>query len=199
MSLTRRTAISRSRVWLYLLGFAFLGLAVLEGVAAQSTTPWSGPRQGAPAVSAAERAWERHLARFDGALGAGDRSAAARSLGDAYRAAVASARWEGLVAVGDAYLRSGDVLGSRMDVTAMARRSYLAALTRARQRGSLAGLLRTAEAFAALGDREVVAQCLTISQRLAARTGDPEAADQVRALSERLEGRRVDLATLVEF
>jgi hypothetical protein len=43
----------------------------------------------------------------------------------------------------------------------------MSALCRARRDGSFDGVLRVAEAFAALGDHEVVDQCLRIAERLA--------------------------------
>jgi 16S rRNA (cytosine967-C5)-methyltransferase len=66
------------------------------------------------------------------------------------------------------------------------RRIYLAALFRARQQESLDGVLRTAEAFAGLGDRELVDRCLRIAESLAARVPDAQARERVREVAERL-------------
>jgi hypothetical protein len=66
-----------------------------------------------------------------------------------------------------------------------ARAEALAALFRARGRGSLNGVLDACETFAALGDREVVAACVRIARGLA---GADRADDRLRAL-ERLGAR----------
>ena len=60
-----------------------------------------------------------------------------------------------MLAVGDAALRLGEVIrGPRVAVT-QAREAYLAALFRARDRRSLDGVLRAAEAFDRMGDGEL--------------------------------------------
>jgi hypothetical protein len=58
-------------------------------------------------------------------------------------------------------------------------------LFRARSEGSLAGVLITADRFAELGDREVVAQCIRVAQRVVAQSRDPYAAEHLRAFTER--------------
>ena len=133
------------------LAILFILLAVLEVMAGQLTPPAS--------------------ALLDEALARRDIGAAQRHWHDAYRAALGSRRWEGMIEAGD---------GAR------ARQAYLTALLRARQQKSLEGVLRTAEAFSGLGDRQVVAQCLRIAERLAAAQHDAAARERVSALSERL-------------
>lgn len=146
----------------------FLLLAVLEAMAA-SADPWT-----------------THLQQVTGALAKQDPGAAKRAWHEAYTAALASRRWEGMVEVGDALRRIGDASGSGKAVEGRARRLYLSALFRARQAGSLDGVLRAAEAFSALGDHEVVARCLRIAERLAADQRDTQARDRVLLLAERL-------------
>lgn len=124
--------------------------------------PWSAPIQTAYQalvqrdVKAARHAWE-----------------------EAHLAAVGSARWDGLIEVGDAYLRIGLASGSREAAEATARKAYFAALFRACQKESFDGILRTAEAFAALGDRQVVEECTGLAELLAP---DEDARSRVRSL-----------------
>lgn len=129
--------------------------------------------------------WATHIRAVDAALGQGAISAAVMAWHDAYGAALGSRRWEGMVAVGDVALRIGQASGSRKASEAQARRVYLTALFRARNQGSLDGVLRVGEAFAALGDRQVAEQALVIATRLAARSNDREALGRVRAFQER--------------
>lgn len=135
---------------------------------------------------AGEAPWARALGEVDGALARKNVSAAELAWHHAYGAALRSRRWEGLVEVGDAYLKIGRAAGRPRAWEAKARRIYLAALFRARQQGSLDGVLRTTEAFAALGDHEVVRQGLRIAERMAAESPDAGAVDRTRALRERL-------------
>ena len=130
-----------------------------------------------------EAPWRSHVQAFDAALAARDLRGADRHLLDGYRAAVASRRWEGMVDVGDAFLRKAAATGLREQGVAQARQSYLNALFRARGRGSLDGTLRVAEAFAAIGDRPVVLECLRVADGLAR---DDRDRARVRALTARL-------------
>lgn len=59
------------------------------------------------------------------------------------------------------------------------RAAALAALFRSRGRGSLEGVLRACETFAALGDREVVTACVRIARGMA---GTDRVDDRLRAL-----------------
>ena len=154
----------------------FILLAVLEAMAGHLT-----PLGGDPAAS-----WTVHIRQVDDALAKHDLSAAERAWHNAYAAALGSRRWEGMVEVGDAVRRIGATGGSRTAAHARARRIYLTALFRARQQGSLDGVLRAAEAFSALGDPQVVVQCLRIAERLAAQGRDAKARDRVLAFSQRL-------------
>jgi len=116
------------------------------------------------------------------ALASPNVTAAEEAWHEAHRAALGSRqRWDGLIEVGEAYLRIGELANERQAAQPTARRLYLTALFRARQQSSLDGVLRTAEAFAALGDREVVIQCLRVADQVAERARDPQARARVEA------------------
>jgi hypothetical protein len=112
--------------------------------------------------------WRAHVGRVDRALASHDVSAAVAAWHDAYGAALAGRGWEGMIAVGDAFLRIGAGAGTASGARANARRAYLNALVRAHRDRSIEGMRRTAEAFAALGDRAVAAQCRRVADELAA-------------------------------
>ena len=84
---------------------------------------------------------------------------------------------EVVLALGDAALARGD--------GPAARRAYLTGLFRARGERSLAGVVRAAEGFAALGDDAVVAEALAMAVPLAAAGGDAVARARLMALHER--------------
>lgn len=144
-------------------------------------------------IAGAERpdAWKIHLEKVEQALDRNDLAQAALLWRDAYAAALRSRHWEGMVAVGDAYRRLGDLGGFRQASRAKARETYLAALFRARQEGALDGVLRVAEAFAELGDREVVQQCIRSARSIAAQARDASGDARVRVFAERWEARRL--------
>ena len=96
-----------------------------------------------------------------------------------------------MVDVGDAYLRIGEVAELRPAVQAKARNAYLAALFRARRHESFEGLLRVAEGYAGLGDRDVAEQCLRLAGPLAARSHDPAGYTRVKALQDGLSAQVV--------
>jgi hypothetical protein len=138
----------------------------------------------APAARADyDSAWEDHLRIVDQALQEGSISAAVRAWHDAYGAALGSGGWEGMIAVGDAVIGIGTASGLPNGPHAKAREAYLTALTRARRDRSVDGVLRTAEAFAALGDRAVVLQCLRAAEDLGA--NDAAASHRVREFRNR--------------
>ena len=66
------------------------------------------------------------------------------------------------------------------------RELYLEVLMRARAEGSVDGVLRAGEGFAALGDRVLVAQVLRVGRQVAAGHADAETQARMRALAERL-------------
>jgi hypothetical protein len=136
--------------------------------------------------------WTMHLEAMDAAIAGNNASAAVLSWRHAYAAALDQPGWLGLVEVAGAALRIGTIPGFRKAAESRARESYWTALFRARRQGSLNGVLDTAEAFGALGDRVMVEQCIRIAERLAVLTGDGEAADRVRILAADLAQRYVD-------
>lgn len=140
-----------------------------------------GGREGDPPAP-----WAVHIWRVDEALERKNVSLAVRAWHDAYVEALGSRRSEGLIEVGDASLRIGEVTRQRKEYEPDARRCYLAALIRARAQASPDGVLRACEAFAALGDREVAKQCFRIADHLAALRHEPEASERVRAFAERM-------------
>ena len=148
-------------------------LAVLEVTAERGGEP--APQQ--------ETSWVSSLSEMDQAIARGDLMAAAAARRETYRAAIASQTWEGFLGAGDAVLRLGDATQSRGAAEPDARRLYLAALFRARSQYSLDGVLQATEAFARLGDREVVAQGLSIAVGLAG--ADPAAQARVRGAADR--------------
>jgi len=131
--------------------------------------------------------WERHVQVMDDALGRGDVGVAVRARHAAYVTALESRRWEGLVAVGDASVRLAQVRGEGPPILPEARRAYLGALFLARDERSLEGVLRVAEAFASLGDRDVADRVLVMASALAASSPRAPASERIRILRERLE------------
>ena len=109
-------------------------------------------------------AWSGHLRNVDRALDRRDLDGARRAWENAHLAAVESLSWEGLFATGHACLRIGGATGARGPAEPTARRAYFAALYRACRENSFDGILRAAEAFADLGDREVVEECLGLAK-----------------------------------
>jgi hypothetical protein len=110
--------------------------------------------------------WRMHVGTVDEALGRHDVSAAVGAWHDAYGAALASRGWEGMLAVGDAFLRIGAEAGTASSSRSNARQAYLNALIRAHRDGSTDGLRRTATAFAALGDHAVATHRLRVAGAL---------------------------------
>jgi hypothetical protein len=159
-------------------GQGVISVAIVAIVVAVGFAP-AGPVTGeAPPAGAAS------VQRVEAALLRKEYSVALKAANEVYSAALASRRWDGMVAAGDAYHRIGEATGFRTSFDAKAREAYLTALFRARQVGSLDGVLRVAEAFLILGDAEVVAQCVRIAELLAAQ--DPDAQADVRAFIARL-------------
>ncbi|MFQ5931538.1 MAG: hypothetical protein ACE5MM_03935 [Nitrospiraceae bacterium] len=114
-------------------------------------------------------AWTVHIRKVHDALTKKDISGAEWAWHYANVAALRTGSWKSMIEVGDAALRIGKAAGFRQGSADRARESYLVALIRARLQQSNAGLRRTAQAFAALGDHEAADQCLQIAKSLAAR------------------------------
>lgn len=206
MATERRRAVLGVGLGVHLLGLGFLGgiavermrfghqrVAVLKRYD-EVVRHWNAYlfqlEQVSPAGREADEGpWSPHLRKVDEALAERNVSAAERAWQEAYLATLRSPRWEGMVELGDAYLRIGEAAGGRQFALLKARERYLAALLRARQQGSLGGVLRTAEAFAALGDRALVDESLRIAEEVSAKANDPEARERVRVFAQEMAAR----------
>ena len=133
----------------------------------------------------AQIAWQARLLEVDEAMARGDLVTAERQWREAYVAALKSRHWQGMVAAGDTYRALGARAGFWTTSIAQARQAYSTALVRARAEGSVEGVLRTAERFAELGDRDVVEQCIRVAGEVAARSPDPQTKEYVRAFTKR--------------
>lgn len=129
--------------------------------------------------------WMRRVSEVDAALADNDVAAAMPRLRDAYRAALRSARWEAMAEVGDVARRASAVAVAPGSALVTARRAYLTGLARASQQRSVEGVLRFAEGFVALGDREMVEHCIGVATRIAEDHGGTERFAQVQAFVER--------------
>ncbi|HKW95480.1 MAG TPA: hypothetical protein VJX92_26575 [Methylomirabilota bacterium] len=128
--------------------------------------------------------WRGYLEDFERQREDGHPEMAVRALHDAYGAALQSRHWQAMIAVGDAFMVVGRAPGNAAGAHIEARQAYLTALIRARRVHSVEGVLRTAEAFRRLGQRDAVDQCLHIAGLLAA--GDEAAQQRVRDSRQRL-------------
>ena len=135
---------------------------------------------------AVERARRAALLSVDEALARGDAAASLRAWQQAYEAARMNRGWRGLVEVGDAGVRI-DAATKGVAVAAQpSRQVYLAALNRARAERSVDGVVRVAEGFARLGDREVAERVLQIAASLAVHSRDAVAPLRVETARGRL-------------
>jgi hypothetical protein len=169
-----------------------LGVAVLALVLLGLLGLWlSAPRPLAAGIEPQRllAPWSVHLEEVDLAVAAGDWPRTAEAWTNAWSTAMASGRWQPLIDVGDAALRIGDATGTRSIGRAKARRAYRAALYRARAQRSVDGVLRAAERFAALGDRDVTEGALHMARKLTA--GDASARAQVETDAARIAARVV--------
>jgi hypothetical protein len=114
-----------------------------------------------------EALWSCYLRAMDRALAHHDPRSAIQAWDEAHLAAMSDGHWQGLIEVGRAYLRIGEASGSRRAAEATARKAYFAALFRACQKESFDGIVGTTEAFAALGDRQVVEECVALAELMA--------------------------------
>ena len=133
-----------------------------------------------------EAPWISPLRDMDDALAHGDFSTATTARHKADLAALASPAWEGFLAVGDGALRLGEARGAPSGMEHEARRTYLSAMVRARNARSLEGTLRVTDAFARLGDRDMVEQGAHFARELAGR--DDKAIDRVDEFVQRWAG-----------
>lgn len=146
--------------WIMLLGPIAMMLLAIPLVAALCQMSLS-------ADSSVPAAWTAPIDRAETALAKGDTDAALAAWQEAYTEALRSRGWPRMIEIGDLSLRIGEASGAQAAAVARARQSYLIALFRARREGALDGLVRAAEAFAALGDREVVEHALDLAEPLA--------------------------------
>ncbi|HXD96499.1 MAG TPA: hypothetical protein VN646_08155 [Candidatus Acidoferrum sp.] len=153
-----------------------LSTALVSGAVSQ---PGVG---GSPTPRGGAAPWAAHLAAVDTALAAGDMPRALSAWHAAYGAALGSRRWDGFADAGDAYLRIGRASGAPAGAVPRARDLYLSALFRARDAGSLDGVLRIAAAFESFGDRDVTVQAVRMARRLAGPHPAPSVRDRLAAL-----------------
>jgi hypothetical protein len=158
------TVLERLGIVALALGLAMLAFALM--------TPIASALEDGQATPIADAALSAHLAAVDSALARQDVIAASHALQTAYQAALASRRWQGMVAYGDAALRVAELTGTRQPGIEQARRAYLLALYRARAERSLDGALAATQSFMWLGDREVAQGCLSVARRLARNSAD---------------------------
>jgi hypothetical protein len=104
--------------------------------------------------------WSGYFRAVDCTLGQSDVNGTRRVWENAHLAADEGLGWEALIEAGRACLRLDGATGGPPAAQPAARRAYFAALYRACRENSFEGILSTAEAFADLGDREVVEECL---------------------------------------
>ena len=171
-----------SGLGLYLVGVGLLTAAVLSlhDNAMRNFQTYLGE----PGPSVPQAPWATHIQRMDEALAGEFADVAAQAWWEAYVAALLSRRWDALIDVGNAALRIGDATGQQGRSQAQARGVYWTAFFHARQQRSADGVLRAAEGFAALGDREVAARCVRLAEQLATRragAGEPAATEQLVA------------------
>jgi hypothetical protein len=160
-----RWAGARSWIWPGLGGFVAVAM-----LSAAAFGPVSVPGLGARDTASleAELTWKDYLGVVDDALARGDLSEAVRSWQDAYGVAVASRRWQALLAAGDVFVRIGEVSGHVEGARPNARHAYMAALMQAERQQSVEGVRAVGRAFDLLGDREVAAYCERIAAGLSA-------------------------------
>jgi hypothetical protein len=115
--------------------------------------------------------WTQRMREAQTALAAGDAGTALARLRTAHQAALRTGQWEALVEVGDAARRAGPLVRPPSRAAATASRAYLAGLVRAREQRSVEGVLRVAEGFESLGDREMVEYCIGVAGSLAEHHG----------------------------
>jgi len=140
-------------------------VGLLSGVLGTSAVAPPRPVQ-STASAVAAGPWTLQITAVDAALRSGDLTAAAAASTEAYRAALASRRWEAMVDAADAHLRVAQAAGAPQAGVPRARELYLVALFRARDAGSLEGVLRVAQSFDRLGDREAADHAMRIAQRM---------------------------------
>jgi hypothetical protein len=152
--------------------------AMVVAMAAAVTVVMVG--DGTPAARFHEdREWTLRLREAGAALEEGQTHVAIARLRAAHHAALRTGRWDAMVEVGDLARHAGAVPRARTTAS----RAYLAGLARAREQRSVAGVLRVAEGFAALDDREMVEYCIGVAGQLADRAGSDEGMVRVQTFT----------------
>jgi hypothetical protein len=128
----------------------FLSLVTAVVVVIVSLT---GQGHEAPAEPHPVWQWRTELSHVEQELAAERVGPAIRAWERARAAARASRQWQGLLAVGDAYLRIGDAVDFRQAFVGTARATYLEALDQALAAASADGELGISAALEALDDR----------------------------------------------
>ena len=137
--------------------------------------------------------WRQHLDEMEEAIASGQAAAAVRAWHRAHAAVIDHPGWQPIASVAQAARRIGAISGFGRAAEARARETYWIALFRAHREGSLTGVLQTAEGFGALGDRNMVEQCIRIAEGLATRAGhDSGDAQDVRSVAADLLRRYFD-------
>ena len=130
-----------------------------------------------------EAAWRDLLDRAEAGLARGDVREAQLAWQEAHRTVMRARSPEGMLDVGRAYLRIGEAARDRGAALAQARRIYLVALFRARERRDADAVAHAGQAFAALGDREVAERAFAVAMALATQNRDAAARDRIAALA----------------
>lgn len=159
--------------------------ALLGGMMLVLVVAFSGC--GGPGSAPDTASWEQYIQVMDEALARGDFYAADLARQMAHLMALGSPRWDAMAAVGDAYVRFAGARGASPTLRPEAGRIYRSALLRAREQGSVEGVLRVSEAFAALGDREAAREGLAIATAMAVSRHLSYDVARAEALSERLD------------
>ena len=159
-------AVATTRTAAYLIAMLALSAPVVAGTASSRGTPTG---------------WPELLERAEVALAGGEPRAAHEAWEQACRGAMHARSTEGLLAVGDAYLRVGEAVRDRFTAVASARRIFLMALFQARGQRDAAGVAAAAAAFASLGDRETASRGFEIATAIATERGDTVALERIAA------------------
>jgi hypothetical protein len=130
--------------------------------------------------------WFARTAVVEEAIAEGDGARAAREWLHVWSIAQASRRWDALLTAGDAALRIGHLTGAMLSGRFQARQAYRAALFRAYSQRSIKGVLRTADASALMGDREMTEVAVGMARKLAATSGDLALRDRVERDAKRI-------------
>jgi hypothetical protein len=129
------------------------------------------------------------LAAMDEALARQDIAAAVQAWRQARQLALRSRGWRAPVEAAEGELRLAAATDRLRESKPTARELFLVALFRARAERATDGVLRAAEGFARLGDREAAQLALRLAENVAAHHGDSADHDRVRLVGERIQRR----------